>query len=278
MRGVAAILAAFAAATLTTSVDVRAQDLFDFLFGPDRPAYRAAGPSRWAPRPHARPRVSARARLRFARLVEPKASTASPSGESSFATTRSDGFCVRTCDGYFFPLIKSEFVTRQQSCEYACPSAPMAVYEGSAIEQAQNHRGEKYELLPAAFSFRDKVTQHCSCNRPEDSQAFFTRISRADPTLRAGDIILDRKEALVYRGSDFAPAEGSSFVSSWTRERLRALLGRAGSKSRADAAKTLPESTRATAAEPEKIDPRLLSPDSPGPKISIGEPTPIGKL
>ena len=265
MRGVPTIFAAFAAAMLMTSLDVRAQDLFDFLFGPDRPPPHAAEPSqwaqqphanpRWAPRPHVRPRVSARARLRFARLVEPKASTASPSGESSFATTKSDGFCVRTCDGYFFPLIKSEFVTRQQSCEYACPSAPMAVYEGSAIEQAQNHRGEKYELLPAAFSFRDKVTQHCSCNRPEDSQAFFTRISRADPTLRAGDIILDRIEALVYRGSDFAPAEGSSFVSSWTRERLRALLGRAGSNSRADAGETLPEPSRATAAEPVKIDP-----------------------
>lgn len=278
MRGVPAILAALAAATLTTSLDVRAQDLFDFLFGPDRPAPRVAEPSGWAPRPYARPRVAARARLRFARLVEPKASRASPSGESSFATTKGDGFCVRTCDGYFFPLIKSEFVTRQQSCEYACPSAPMAVYEGAAIEQAQNHRGETYESLPAAFSFRDKVTQHCSCNRPEDSQAFYTRISRSDPTLRAGDIILDRKEALVYRGSDFAPAERSSFVSSWTRERLRALLGRAGNRSRADAGKALPRSTRAIAAEPEKIDPQLLSSDSPAPKLSIGAPTPVGKL
>ena len=197
MRGVPTIFAAFAAAMLMTSLDVRAQDLFDFLFGPDRPPPHAAEPSRWAqqphanprwaPRPHVRPRVAARARLRFARLVEPKASSASSSGESSFATTRSDGFCVRTCDGYFFPLIKSEFVTRQQSCEYACPSAPMAVYEGSAIEQAQNHRGEKYKSLPTAFSFRDKVTQRCSCNRPERFPGvLYAHLSRRSDPARRG--------------------------------------------------------------------------------------------
>ena len=58
------------------------------------------------------------------------------------------GYCVRACDGYYFPLIKSSLISGQQSCELACPSARVQLYEGASIEQARNAKGDRYSALP----------------------------------------------------------------------------------------------------------------------------------
>jgi hypothetical protein len=209
-----ALAAALALAPLLAPCEGRAEDIFDFLFGPDTPPRAAHPPSGYAPRQPVKPREPVNASLR---AVPPGADEGMGGG----------GFCVRTCDGYFFPLIKSAQASRQQSCEYACPSAPMELYEGASIEEARNRKGKKYSSLPAAFSFRDKTTKQCACNRPETSQAFFVRISRTDPTLRDGDVVMSKDGALVYHGSGLVPLNRASFVSSWERQRLRALLDRA---------------------------------------------------
>jgi len=255
MRGLRTALAALAATFLIAPVDGRAEDLFDFLFGPDTPAPRAAPPPRAAAsRRSGDPRFSGRLGVH----VAPGA------GESASAGMQSGGgFCVRVCDGYYFPLIKSEQATRQQSCEYACPSAPMTIYDGATIETARNHKGEKYTSLSTAFKFRDKATERCSCNAPENSQAFFVRIARSDPTLRAGDIVFDETGAFVYRGADFAPAERSTFLPSYTRDRLRAMIERARAKPRPSQAEARPADAPGTANEPRKIDPRPVSATQP---------------
>jgi len=112
------------------------------------------------------------------------------------------GYCVRACDGYYFPLIKSSSISGQQSCEFACPSARVQLYEGENIEEARNAKGERYSALPAAFSFRDKLTAACSCNDPAASHDYFRQLSRKDPTLRAGDVVVGENQAFVYSGSD----------------------------------------------------------------------------
>lgn len=214
------VLAAAVAAT-----DARAEiDLLDFLFGPDPPARSTPGRGGGAVRPRYRPSLRPAARPASFRFMRPAASEITPGAGGG------DGFCVRVCDGYFFPLIKSERATRQQSCEYACPSAPMAIYEGSTIEGARSRKGEPYSRLPTAFQFRDKPAQHCACSRPDTALAYYERIVRSDPTLRRGDVVIAANGALVYggpgEGGAFTPLARASFVPGDTRRKLWSVLER----------------------------------------------------
>jgi Protein of unknown function (DUF2865) len=186
VQNVLAMIAA--AAALMISSEGRAQDFFDTLFGAVAPSYqRGVGGDYSYPAPsegrglHADRSGKRRAGNRRAELKSGSKKTLAVGARADAVASRADGFCVRTCDGYYFPLIKSGRATKQQSCEHACPSAPMAVYEGSTIETAQNLVGEKYTSLSAAFSFRDKTTQKCSCNPPEHAQSLPVAIDKATP-------------------------------------------------------------------------------------------------
>lgn len=129
-------------------------------------------------------------------------------------------FCVRTCDGYFFPLIKSAQQTKQASCEYACPSAPVAYYHGSSIETARNLDGEKYTSLPMAFKFREKVSAGCTCHPPEESQQHSLKIVKNDPTAHSGDIVVEQKGAFVYQGKQAVPIDRSRQLSASVRQNI----------------------------------------------------------
>jgi len=214
------VLAVLVFAASVPAQESRAQNIFDFLFG----GGEAAHPAPTAPREQRRTerRVSPRKappRVRASlRVGDGGGGSFSPGGA---------GFCVRACDGYFFPAPRQSGGARQQSCEYACPSAAVEFYSGYAIEDARNAKGEKYSRLPTAFSFRDKRVAACTCNRPETSEAFFVRISRTDPTLKEGDVLMQPDGALVYHDKDFTPVRRASFLPSWTRDRLKALLDQA---------------------------------------------------
>lgn len=217
MRLYRPIFAVFAA-LLATGLSSRAEaGLLDFLFGSDPEPVQMA-PQR-APDSAARRRARVQGDLRFGQ----------PREGSGFASTNAGGFCVRTCDGYFFPLIKSTRASRQQSCELACPSAQMELYDGGSIETARNSKGQRYSALPAAFAFRDKANSSCACNDPSTSQAFFEKTARNDPTLQSGDILVEETGAFVYRSDKFVPLGNASFMSSAMRDRLRAMLRRTAS-------------------------------------------------
>ena len=172
MYGVRNVFATIAAAVvMMTSSELRAQDFFEALFGPDTASPQKTVGGKYPFLEQSQPLDPARSRKPKNRHVERN----SPFQKALAANAHveaPDGFCVRTCDGYYFPLIKSRRATTQQYCDYACPSAPTAVYEGSAIETARNIAGEKYTSLPTAFSFRDKAMQKCVCNAPERRQDF----------------------------------------------------------------------------------------------------------
>jgi hypothetical protein len=189
-----------------------AQGLLEFLFGPDPTPQQAAPPP--APR-----RARVQGTVGFAKRE------GAPAGSGFASDPRAGGFCVRTCDGYFFPLIKSTRATRQQSCELACPSAEMDVYDGSTIESARNRKGQRYSAMPRAFAFRDRASGACACNDPRTSEAYFERTAKDDPTLQNGDILVETDGALVYSGSKLVPLSAAA-MSSNARDRLRAMLRR----------------------------------------------------
>jgi hypothetical protein len=192
------------------------QGLLEFLFGPDPTPRPAPRQPEWPPARS--PRVQGD--LRFAR---PRTG-AGGSGFSSDPVV--GGFCVRSCDGYYFPLIKSTRATRQQSCEMACPSAQMEIFDGSTIETARNRKGQRYSTLPRAFAFRDKANSACACNDPRTSQAYFEQSAKNDPTLQSGDVIVETEGAFVYRGSKLVPLNSASFMPPALRDRLRTMLRR----------------------------------------------------
>ncbi len=230
-----------------------AEGLLDFLFGPD-PTPQAAPPRVRETAPSRRARVQGA--IGFAR---PKSGV---SGGTGFASDPGvGGFCVRTCDGYFFPLIKATRATRQQSCELACPSAQMDVFDGATIESARNRKGQRYSALPRAFAFRDKASDACQCNDPKSSQSFFERTARDDPTLQNGDILVETGGAFVYRGSTLVPLGSASFMSPNMRSRLRAML-KSSPAARAAPAPTL---TGAVAPAPPALEANRDEPASIAP-------------
>ena len=134
------------------------------------------------------------------------------------------GYCVRICDGYFFPLIKSSRASKQESCEFACPSSAVEIYDGGSIQYARNHAGQRYSAQPFAFAFRTKTVANCSCNNPQSAQSDSVKLSRNDPTLASGDIVIEDNGAFVYDGAGFVPIERAKGVSNQTRQRILSMI------------------------------------------------------
>lgn len=205
---IAAVVALTIGASFALPSAGRGEDLFDFLFGSsDAPQQQSA---------HGRSAGGGEARGK-------SGERRGGGGQGEIST---GGYCVRTCDGYYFPLIKSSQATRQQSCEYACPSAPMELYDGSSIETARNYKGERYAALPTAFSFREKATPNCTCNDPQSSQTFSRDISKVDPTLKSGDVVIEDNGVFVYTGSNLVPMSSASFMSAQSKQRVGSMLRR----------------------------------------------------
>ncbi len=208
-----------AAALFAAAADARAQGFFDYLFGGPRPPSYGAGFYDVYPRT-----LSPTRRVRSGKAARRAARPSAPVAEAS---SRSEGFCVRRCDGYYFPLVTAGHDSPQDACDAGCPGARVDVYEGASIETARGPDGDKYTALPNAFRFRDQRQRACSCNPPEGSQAYFQRMLRKDPTLRAGDIIFEKKGAFVFDGWGFSPAERSSLLTAATRAKIRAVVAAA---------------------------------------------------
>jgi hypothetical protein len=139
-------------------------------------------------------------------------------------------FCVRTCDGRYFPIVKSAEVTLAKMCHAMCPAAETEIYSGSNIENAVSQRGNRYTSLANAFLYREKMVEGCSCNGK--SPVGTASIDyRNDPTLRPGDIVMTEDGPVVFRGavapahkmSDFVPVKDSKRVSDSVRTKVIAL-------------------------------------------------------
>ena len=73
-------------------------------------------------------------------------------------------YCVRTCDGRYFPLQRHAGTSPAEQCKSFCPAAKTMVFSGSKIDTAVAQNGTRYADLDNAFAYRDKVSDGCSCN------------------------------------------------------------------------------------------------------------------
>ena len=85
--------------------------------------------------------------------------------------------CVRTCDGYFFPISfnasQGRLKTDANVCKALCPAAETRLYyhsnPGQEAEQAVAADGTRDLLtrLPNAFRYRTEVVPDCTCGTPD---------------------------------------------------------------------------------------------------------------
>ena len=136
-------------------------------------------------------------------------------------------YCVRLCDGRYFPLsAKGGSQSPQQMCSAMCPTAKTDVYSGSGIERAMSSSGKPYAALPNAFVYRDRLVNDCTCTG-KDPTGVAQIDPQSDPTLRPGDIVVTKDGPVVFQGdrrsrkaSDFVPAEEDKRLPQQVRQEL----------------------------------------------------------
>jgi hypothetical protein len=104
--------------------------------------------------------------------------------------------CVRTCDGYYYPIsyatTQDRFAEDAQTCQQTCPAAEtvlMSNRTGEDINQAVSASGAPYTSLPNAFKYRKEVVPTCGCRAPGQSWAQALGQVR-DTTVQSDDIVV----------------------------------------------------------------------------------------
>jgi hypothetical protein len=111
--------------------------------------------------------------------------------------------CVRTCDGYYFPIsystVPSRFGDDDHACQRLCPASEVALYSyrnpGEGIEQAVSTTGQPYTSLPNAFRYRKEFAAACSCRKAGQSWADALKNADDSTTLESDDIVVTDQNA-----------------------------------------------------------------------------------
>jgi hypothetical protein len=145
-----------------------------------------------------------------------------PQGEGRARAGYSGGglaYCVRTCDGRYFPISGSDRQSRAASCNSFCPASDTKIVYGSTIDNAATETGKPYSELPNAFRYRNEIVAGCTCNGKDQIGLAPVKIEN-DPTLRKGDIVAGSSGLVVAgRGAD---RRGASLSLSPASEAVRA--------------------------------------------------------
>jgi Protein of unknown function (DUF2865) len=111
--------------------------------------------------------------------------------------------CVRSCDGYYFPIsystVPGHFADDENACHRLCPAADVALYSfrnpGEDMTQAMSNTGQPYTALPNAFHYRTQLVAGCSCRLPGQSWADALKNADDSSTVESGDIIVTDQNA-----------------------------------------------------------------------------------
>jgi hypothetical protein len=109
--------------------------------------------------------------------------------------------CVRSCDGYYFPIsyatVPAKFADDEQSCRRLCPAAEVALFShrnpGEDVSRAISMSGKLYSELPTAFSYRKQLNPSCSCRAP--GQSWADALRQSDDFVERGDIVVTEERA-----------------------------------------------------------------------------------
>jgi hypothetical protein len=111
--------------------------------------------------------------------------------------------CVRTCDGFFFPIsystVPGKFADDERVCQAMCPASEVALYShrnpGEDIAQAVSvSGGRNYSELPNAFAYRKAFNPSCTCKASGETWADALK-HLDDQTVERGDIVVNEERA-----------------------------------------------------------------------------------
>ena len=108
----------------------------------------------------------------------------------------SQAWCVRTCDGRYFPIAGPDNQSRTSSCNSFCPASETRLVYGSDIDDAATEQGKPYSELPNAFRYRKEIVAGCTCNGKDQFGLAQINVQN-DPTLRKGDIVAGENGLVV---------------------------------------------------------------------------------
>jgi hypothetical protein len=198
IRQAAAVALVVAAGGLAFTPAAEARDLFTTLFGG---LMRAPSPPPSIPLPFA------------TELGDGAAQPAQP----RVARGGGAAYCVRTCDGRYFPLTATGDQTRAEACKGFCPASETRVVYGGSIDSAATETGKPYSELPNAFKYRTELVAGCTCNGKDPGGLAKINVEN-DRTLRKGDLVAGANGLVVANKSadrrgaaaNFTPASRSA--------------------------------------------------------------------
>ena len=109
--------------------------------------------------------------------------------------------CVRTCDGYYWPIsfstVPARFAEDERVCQRMCPATPVVLFShrnpGEDVAQAITASGQVYADMPNAFLYRKQFNSACSCRRTGETWA--RTLQHLDDTVERGDIVVTEERA-----------------------------------------------------------------------------------
>ena len=204
-----------AVATLAGSIALiprmaSAEDLFSFLFGGAQKQQQRQAP----------------AQANF--FADPFGLNQQPAPPPRPVASNGSGpaFCVRTCDGRYFPLARGN-ASPVQMCQAFCPASPTRVFYGSTIDGASSSNGERYAESENAFAFRKALRADCTCNGRDPAGLAPVDLT-LDTSLRPGDVIATTTGLVAYSGikvgvnqtAEFTPVASYPGLTADVRARL----------------------------------------------------------
>jgi hypothetical protein len=142
------------------------------------------------------------------------------------ASASGPAFCVRSCDGKYFPLARGN-ATPVQMCQAFCPASATKVFFGSSIDDASASNGERYADSENAFAYRKALRADCTCNGRDPAGLAPVDLT-LDTSLRPGDVVATTDGLVAYSGvrtgtgltAEFTPVASYPGLTAETRARL----------------------------------------------------------
>jgi hypothetical protein len=184
-------------ATLGLTQAAPAQDFFSGLFnafGGSRPPVVQMPFANQMPFSNQVPFANQGERAPYVRRSEPRVRRI----RSSSSSSSGQAFCVRTCDGRYFPITGSDQDSRAASCNSFCPASQTNIVYGNDIDSATTDSGKRYSELPNAFRYRNEIVKGCTCNGKDQFGLAHVDVND-DPTLRKGDIVASAEGLMSVR-------------------------------------------------------------------------------
>jgi hypothetical protein len=209
----AILLAAIAVAPLLLApAPVSAEGLFDFFFGGAQ-------------------RQQQRQPSQASSYADPFTGQQDAPAQQYVPPTRTAGgsgpaFCVRSCDGKYFPLMRGS-ASPAQMCQAFCPASATKVFFGSSIDGAYATTGERYADSENAFAYRKALRADCTCNGKDPAGLAPVDLA-LDNSLKAGDVIATTDGLVAYTGvrlgmdqtAEFTPVASYPGLTAQVRARL----------------------------------------------------------